>query len=346
MHAALRVIDAAYRAAATPAEWLTSVAEAVADALGAPAGGVAYFVDWHAEGMPTTREWTCVRGAGEDLLVYTRDQHGAEGLSPEQAAAISQVYARGSYLSGTRELMGSTFEDLERLRGSFRERTGDADSLNLIAMDATHRGVAFVHPFPNTVETHPARRAHWAKVAAHVTAGLRMHRAMGAATLEGADAVLDTAGRVLDASPGALADFERLRRAANDVDKARRRGTGEAEALDLWQCLFSGEYSVVDRFDSDGKRLFVAKRNAPEARGPRALTPRERQVVALVAIGHADKSVAYELGIAVGTVAGYLHSALAKLGLDESADLGLLKATLEAHARRDQESDDAPAPTR
>lgn len=346
MHSTLRVIDTAYRPAATSAEWLTSVAEAVADALGAPAGGLAYFVDGRAEGMPTTSEWTCVRGAGEDLLLYTREQHGAEGISLDQAAAISQVYARGSYLSGTRELMGSTFEDLERLRGSFRERTGDADSLNLIAMDATHRGVAFVHPFPSAVETHPARRAHWAKVAAHVTAGLRMHRAMGIGPLEHADAILDTAGRVLDASPASRTDFDRLRRAANDVDKARRRGTSEAEALDLWQCLFSGEYSVVDRFDSDGKRLFVAKRNAPEARGPRALTLRERQVIALVAIGHADKSIAYELGIGVGTVAGYLHSALMKLGLDESADLGLLKAALEAHARRDQENDDATAPTR
>jgi DNA-binding NarL/FixJ family response regulator len=84
----------------------------------------------------------------------------------------------------------------------------------------------------------------------------------------------------------------------------------------------------VDRFDTDGKRLFVAKKNAPIARGPRALTDRERQVVALVAVGHADKSVAYELGIAEGTVARYLHVALRKLGIADTSDLGLLRAAM------------------
>jgi DNA-binding CsgD family transcriptional regulator len=346
MHPALRVIDAAYRTAASPDEWLTSVAESVADALEAPAGGVAYFVDWRPDGMPTTSAWTRVGGASEDLLVYTREQHGGQGISAEQAAAISHVYSRGSYLSGTRELMGQVFEELERVRGSFRERTGDSDSLNLIAMDATHRGVAFVHPLPYTVRTRSARRARWAKVAAHLSSGLRMLRASGPSPIASADAILDTSGRVLHATLGTRDDFDRLRHAARDVDKARLRHTGEDEALDLWQCLFSGEYSVVDRFDTDGKRLFVAKRNSPEARGPRVLTQRERQVVALVAVGHADKSVAYELGIATGTVAAHLHAALAKLGLTETSDLGLLKATLDAHERLDQENDDDGAARR
>jgi len=328
MRPSLRVIDTAYREAASPTEWLTAVAEAVAEALGAPAGGLAYFVDWQPDGMPTTSNWTCVRGASEDLLAYTREQHGGAGISEEQAATIAQVYARGSYLSGTRELMGHVFEDLERVRGSFRERTGDADSLNLICMDASHRGVAFVHPFPETVETHTGRRTHWAKVAAHLSAGLRMHRSAAASPFDRADAILDLSGHVLDATPAAHGDFDLLRRAAHDVDKARQRDTSDDETLELWQCLFSGEYSVVDRFDTDGKRLFVAKKNGPRARGPRALTVRERQVVALVAVGHSDKSAAYELGIAEGTVAGHLHTALKKLGLASPADLGMLRASL------------------
>ena len=119
-----------------------------------------------------------------------------------------------------------------------------------------------------------------------------------------------------------------MRRAALDVDRARLRSTPEDEALDLWKCLFSGEYSVVDRFDTDGKRLFIAKKNVPVARGPRALSERERQVLALVSVGHSDKSAAYELGIAEGTVAGHLHAGLKKLGLSSTADLGLLRAAL------------------
>ena len=179
------------------------------------------------------------------------------------------------------------------------------------------------------MRTHPQKRALWTRVAAHVTAGLRMQRAAsGSSLLDGADAILDSAGHVLDAAKGAEASLEVLREAARDVDRARLRGTDDEHALELWQCLFSGAYSVVDRFDTDGKRLFVAKRNAPEARGPRALSERERQVVALISVGHSDKSAAYELGLAEGTVATHLHAALKKLGLTSTSDLALLRTSL------------------
>ena len=56
------------------------------------------------------------------------------------------------------------------------------------------------------------------------------------------------------------------------------------------------------------------------------LTDRERQVLALIGVGHSDKSAAYELGISEGTVASHLHVALRKLGLTSASDLGLLRA--------------------
>jgi DNA-binding CsgD family transcriptional regulator len=328
MSSALRVIEAAYVRRASDEAWLSEVAEVIARELGPHGGGVAYFVRWRPHGLPETRGWTRVGSATEDDLACCRGQH--EGPMPEELVKdASRVYARGSILTGSREAMDEILKKIEAIHGGLTERTGSYDSLNLLCTDATHEGVSFLHPSREEVRTHPQTRALWSRVAAHVTAGLRMQRAAsGSSLLDGADAILDPAGHVLDAAKGAEASLSVLRDAARDVDRARLRGTDEHEALDLWQCLFSGEYSVVDRFDTDGKRLFVAKKNAPTARGPRALTERERQVVALVAVGHADKSVAYELGIAEGTVARYLHVALRKLGIADTSDLGLLRAAM------------------
>ncbi|MFO0642084.1 MAG: helix-turn-helix transcriptional regulator [Polyangiaceae bacterium] len=324
----LAVIEAAYTRYASDEAWLRHVGEAVADALAMnEGGGVAYFVRWRPRGLPETSGWLRVGRATEEDLAFARAQHEVPIPEP-MAEEASRVYARGALLIGTREALGEVTTRFEAIHGSSVERTGSVDTLNLVCMDATHAGVTFIHPSPDRVRTHPRKRALWTRIAAHVTAGLRMQRGAARAGLAEADAILDVDGRVLDASPGAATELDALRRAARDVDRARLRGTDDEHALELWQCLFSGAYSVVDRFDTDGKRLFVAKRNAPEARGPRALSERERQVVALVSVGHSDKSAAYELGLAEGTVATHLHAALKKLGLTSTSDLALLRTSL------------------
>jgi DNA-binding NarL/FixJ family response regulator len=50
------------------------------------------------------------------------------------------------------------------------------------------------------------------------------------------------------------------------------------------------------------------------------LTPRERDVLALVAEGRSNRSVAEKLGIAVKTVEGQVATVFAKLGLEEDPD--------------------------
>lgn len=324
----IRVIEAAYAPAGSDAAWLESVGEVVARELAVEAGGIAYFVRWKPRGLPETHGWTRIAGATEADLLFAKGQHEIP-VPEELATAASRVYARGSVLCGTREAMEVLSRQFEAIHGQSVDRTGHFDTLNLLCMDATHEGVNFLHPSRERVETHPRRRELWGKVASHVAAALRMRRSTGGgAPIASADAILDASGAVLDAASGAETALPTLRQAAHDIDKARLRGTSEDEALALWQCLFSGEYSVIDRFDTDGKRLFVAKKNAPMARGPRTLTERERQVVALVSVGHSDKSAAYELGIAEGTVANHLHTALKKLGIASASDLGLLRAAL------------------
>lgn len=53
----------------------------------------------------------------------------------------------------------------------------------------------------------------------------------------------------------------------------------------------------------------------------KALTQRERSVLAFASMGHQNKFIAYLLGLSAGTVAAHLRSAQRKLGLASRAEL-------------------------
>ena len=87
-----------------------------------------------------------------------------------------------------------------------------------------------------------------------------------------------------------------LRRGALALERARgplRRGDAD-EALAMWEGLVAGRWSLVDHFDSDGRRYLMAHRNDPDAPDLRGLTLRERQVVGYAGAGHSNKIIAYE----------------------------------------------------
>jgi DNA-binding CsgD family transcriptional regulator len=141
---------------------------------------------------------------------------------------------------------------------------------------------------------------------------------------DGADAVLSPSGAVDHAEPIAQSSEARtqLRRAARAIDRARSVARPhEDEALDLWQGLVAGRWSLVERFDHDGRRFLVARRNDPKVRDPRALTMRERQVLAYAAMGHRLKLIAYSLGLSMAAVSGHRKNAMRKLGLRSAADV-------------------------
>src|SRR5690606_6591183 len=90
--------------------------------------------------------------------------------------------------------------------------------------------------------------------------------------------------------------------------------------------LVAGRWSLVDRFESDGRRFFIARRNDPAVGGPSELTKRERQVVGYAAQGHTNDHIAYTLGLAPSTVSTHLRRAMRRLGVRTPADLAALFA--------------------
>jgi DNA-binding NarL/FixJ family response regulator len=181
------------------------------------------------------------------------------------------------------------------------------------ATDGTGRGVFACISELIRPALHPRVKLRLERVAAHVATGARLRRI---GNLRAA-AVLSSEGRLLHAEGAAKRAGRSLREAAVRIDRVRSRRTREAEdeSLSAWSALIDGRWSLVDRFESDGKRFVVAVENPPGVADPRHLTPMERRVAQLAAHGHAYKLIAYELGMSVGTVGAYLSSATRKLGL-------------------------------
>jgi DNA-binding NarL/FixJ family response regulator len=66
--------------------------------------------------------------------------------------------------------------------------------------------------------------------------------------------------------------------------------------------------------------------NAAEEHEHEQLTPRQRQIVKLVAEGHSNKRIAYILNISVKTVETHRLEAMRRIGAKSSADLALYAA--------------------
>ena len=84
-----------------------------------------------------------------------------------------------------------------------------------------------------------------------------------------------------------------------------------------------GRTFFTGRIAAAAKRLLEARNGAPRAARGRAgtITPREREVLQLLAEGHSNKSVAHALGISVKTAETHRARVMRKLQFDSVADL-------------------------
>jgi DNA-binding CsgD family transcriptional regulator len=119
----------------------------------------------------------------------------------------------------------------------------------------------------------------------------------------------------------------RLVEAVRGLNRARDRARSRpAEALEGWRAMVQARWSLVDQFESDGKRYLVAVRNEAEPSLKafpfmETLTLRERQVLGFALLGHSTKVAAYELGISPSTFRVLLARGLSRLGYRSVAEL-------------------------
>jgi len=127
--------------------------------------------------------------------------------------------------------------------------------------------------------------------------------------------VLGWQGALLDATGAAPETGMRvlLRESCQSIDHAR---TGEGTD----PAALGGRWSLLDSFDSNGRQYVVAARNTISSER-RELSPREAQVVGLLALGHSNKVISYELGLAWSTVRVLVHRAARKLGVGTRREL-------------------------
>jgi DNA-binding CsgD family transcriptional regulator len=330
----ISLVEAAYRVEADQSAWLNQLADA---ALSFDRGlGVSAFSARIVLGHGLRLDATTTRRMAPALDDFLRM---ATKANPATGAAAVQQGASGSAATAS-EALGA-----EVMSGVLApaQRWGCKDLLGIMSVDPGGAVVGLMVALPELGGLSRRQRVQWDRLSAHVCAGQRLQRRLLAARevpsaeADLGDAVLRPDGRIEHAGEIAKTQAARasLRDAALAMDRARSslRRKNPDEALSLWRALVSGRWSLVDKFDRDGRRFLVAHKNDPRTRAVAALTEREQQVTAYLALGHSNKRIAYELGLSESTVSEVGRRSLAKLGISSRADLAQLYAgnVREAH---------------
>ncbi len=323
------VIESAYsREGDTETRWLTRVASEIRSNLtepGAPMLAWTYQIkpDGYVELISVAEE---PAGIAQRFFPVQ--------LTSDEQGVLAQFHRSTGLGSGYARLV-KPFAKASNM-GAYYERTlvshGWADMITLNSVDAVGRGCMVGLPTKDIVRVHRSSYAEWARVSAHVATGLRLRRKLAAMQTAAesaatADAILTPGGHVEHAQGSATSATARdaLKAGARAIERARGplRRRDPSEAVEVWRGLVAGLWSLVDHFDTDGRRYLIAHRNEATAVDPRALTERERQVMAYADLGQSNKLIAYELGLSASTVAVHLGRAREKMrGLSRESPKG------------------------
>jgi DNA-binding NarL/FixJ family response regulator len=341
----LALLSVIYDVTSPLEEWLRGVAERCAAHLDEGTGVEAYFFDLESAELASpllvggTEAW---QGAWRknwwDVFMVPLDASTRRALH-SMGVCIHSVHLWDAMSSGL-----PTYRDfLANLARSGYGRTharyahppeaaaGDTliypDSFNVLAMNPHGLGCVLAANRASAPTSPPRADVarFWECVAGHAAAAIRLRSKLAAGQLlDGASAVLDAArGAIAHAAPSLAKDDRRLatlRASMVAIDRLHGRDASAEEAVETWRALHEGEYSILDTFDRDGRRYYVAHPNSSRPNAS-CLAPRERQVMDLLALGHSNKFIAYELGIAPSTVAALLGRVARKLGTKSRIEL-------------------------
>jgi DNA-binding CsgD family transcriptional regulator len=316
----IAMIEAAYDFQATPERWLSNLLEAGGDLLDRGQGCAAEILaGLSSEGEPLVSELHVQNGAND---LVSRLARAAREIEPHFTK--TNAPRRGPFVHTLAEARGSHPE----VHDAVTKHVGCRDMLAMWAINQGTHGVGIHIPSSSLIELDRRARKRLKMLSTHISTAHRLRRRLGHGSSgvpltrlpleEGA--ILDPKRLSVIEASGAIKGtgaLEAIRSAAIRTDRARRcRDDGESgRAFELWEEVLKGRWSVIDWFDTDGRRFVLALPNAGHVRDPRGLTEREYEVATQVSTGDSCKLVAYRLGISRSRVSALLHGAMRKLGV-------------------------------
>ncbi|WP_447969068.1 LuxR C-terminal-related transcriptional regulator [Nitrospira sp. M1] len=270
---------------------------------------------------PTTIKLNHVRTTGPSFVTTAIREH----VSDLPNEMIDLLYRRDNGVGSVGEVVYPRFPHHQAI---VRRETQGVIRDSLVIPGHTGEGSAMALYVGFLTETPPTalERKRWPLITSHLAAGLRL-RSLAQFSFDSAsvEAIFDPAGKEYDLRHTAKerSVCETLRETVRRIDRVRTRAGRHDpdEALQKWEGLVEGRWSLVDRFDTDGRRFVVAIKNDPSCPDPRGLTLRERQVAEFVGLGQSTKEISYTLGISLSAVTNCTARALHKLGLSSLTEL-------------------------
>jgi DNA-binding CsgD family transcriptional regulator len=308
MTSAIDVVETAYRLDMGAWEWLQAICDQTARAVGHHVGVVAVAYRRYEGRFQFVR--SLHRDADDEVLrVFGALAANDENTRPFLLPGFTCEYGR--------VIQDDDFEPIfdETLR-----RAGIWDTLGMKILDECGCGVFVGIAMPEMPADPGSVQRAWTQIGAHIASSFRLRRMLrqSEGLLEPAEVIFEPGGAPRHVEPDTEPELPVLQEAVERMQQVR---SGGEAGLDLWQALTDGRWSLVDTFDTDGKRFVVAVRNDPRWPDPRRLAAEERQVAIAAANGHANKMIAYQLGVPESTVSTRLSSAMRKLGCRSRVEL-------------------------
>jgi len=330
----LDLLEAAYRLDGTDDEWiegLVKTATTVFAREGLGGGGFILHAKLDCDGRPCIERTSSAFAEGRGMAPSWRVSLTHYPSLPKPLQENLFFGPRTADTSSVATRLG----DRQSQHPDWRERSVfDAsvvgDAIGLVGHAGLLKVVVLSSALRDTHSLDARSGRLWRRVATHLGTALRL-RSDSTTVMQRAEAILSVKGgieRVADGvhSGAVKTGFERRR-------VARRNGEVPDTALDIWQGLVEGRWSLVDHVDTDGKVFVLALRNDPGREVASALTDRQRGAVSLASLGYGNKQIAYALGLSVSAVGMLLTRARAVTGARTRAELvGQFKREMVAQA--------------
>ena len=312
---AVALIESAYRTEVPAQDWLQGVAASASTAL-SNLGAMVFQYNaserWVDAGFPA------LHLLPQQFAVDFFDQKDAP---PEAAQAMARVFLTIRFGSLREVIKYAGFPPL----GVVLDRYNVDDMIGVNGLDPSGRGCMLA--IVDRQRTHSTRTVGlWHRLGAHVAAGNRMRVTLERLAKENpdptrhAEAILSPTGKIEHAVGPAepRPAREALREALVRIDAARAERDDPERSVELWRGLVAGRWSLVEHFERDGRRYYLAHKNDPELAQDRTLTSRERQVLGYAELGSSNKLTAYALGLSTSTISTILARAKKKLGISKT----------------------------